>query len=71
MIPPYRGPAKNKNVQIELGNDTDFQLYHLAQDINQQNNLADSYPEKLQEMLTAFEAIRGQDYGKIEKLELK
>lgn len=71
MIPPYKGPAKNKNVQIELGNDPDFQLYHLAQDINQQNNLANSHPEKLQEMLTAFEAIRGQEYGKIEKLELK
>ena len=28
-------------------------------------------PGKLQEMLTAFEAIRGDDYGKIEKLELK
>ena len=71
MIPPYKGPAVNENVQIELGNDSSFQLYNLAQDIGQQNNLADSQPEKLQEMLTAFEAIRGQGYGKTEKLELK
>ena len=71
MIPPYKGPAVNEKVQIELGNDSDFQLYNLAQDIGQQNNLADSQPEKLQEMLTAFEAIRGQGYGKTEKLELK
>ena len=71
MIPPYEGPAVNEMVQIELGNDSDFQLYNLAQDTGQQNNLAESQPEKLKEMLTAFEAIRGDGYGKIQKLELK
>ena len=71
MIPPYEGPAVNEKVQIELGNDSDFQLYNLAEDIGQQNNLANSQPEKLQEMLTAFEAIRGDGYGQTEKLELK
>jgi arylsulfatase A-like enzyme len=71
MIPPYEGPAVNDKVQIELGNDSDFQLYNLTEDIEQQNNLAALKPNKLQEMLTAFEAIRGDDYGKIEKLELK
>ena len=71
MIPPYKGPAVNEKVQIELGNDSDFQLYNLAEDIGQQNNLANSQPEKLQEMLTAFEAIRGVGYGQTEKLELK
>ena len=71
MIPPYEGPAVNDKVQIELGNDSDFQLYNLTEDIEQQNNLAALKPDKLQEMLTAFEAVRGDDYGKIEKLELK
>lgn len=71
MIPPYKGPAVNDKVQIELGNDSDFQLYNLAEDLGQQINLADSQPEKLQEMLTAFEAIRGDGYGKTQKLELK
>ena len=71
MIPPYEGPAVNDNVQIELGNHSDFQLYNLNEDIEQQNNLAPLMPGKLQEMLTAFEAIRGDDYGEIEKLELK
>ena len=71
MIPPYEGPAVNDKVQIELGNDSDFQLYNLTEDIEQQNNLAALKPDKLQEMLKAFEAIRGDDYGKIEKLELK
>ena len=71
MIPPYEGPAVNDKVQIELGNDSNFQLYNLTEDIEQQNNLAALKPDKLQEMLTAFEAVRGDDYGKIEKLELK
>jgi len=71
MIPPYKGPALNEKVQIELGNDSDFQLYNLAEDVGQQNNLANSRPEKLQEMLTAFEAVRGDGYGQTEKLELK
>ena len=71
MIPPYEGPALNDKVKIELGNDSDFQLYNLTEDIKQQNNLAALNPDKLKEMLTAFEAVRGNDYGKIEKLELK
>ena len=71
MIPPYDGPASNDNVKIELGSAPTFQLYNLAEDINQQNNLASAMPEKLSEMLAAFETIRGDDYGKTEKLELK
>lgn len=71
MIPPYKGPAINTRVNIELGNAADFQLYDLAADLGQQNNLATSNPEKLAEMVAAFEKIRGADYGKIEKLELK
>ena len=71
MIPPYKGPSVNEKVQIELGNYSDFQLYNLAKDIGQKNNLADSLPKKLQEMLTAFDAIRGDGYGETKKLELK
>ena len=71
MIPPYKGPSVNEKVQIELGNYSDFQLYNLAEDIGQKNNLADSLPKKLQDMISAFEAIRGKGYGKTEKLELK
>ena len=71
MIPPYKGPSVNEKVQIELGNYSDFQLYNLAEDIGQKNNLADSLPKKLQEMLTAFDAIRGDGYGETKKLELK
>lgn len=71
MIPSYKGPAINEKVNIELGNDTTFQLYHLTDDIGQQNNLAEGNPEKLQEMLTAFEAVRGKDYQNTQQLKLK
>ena len=47
MIPPYEGPAVNDKVKIELGNDSDFHLYNLSEDIEQQNNLAAQKPDKL------------------------
>ena len=71
MIPPYKGPAVNEKVQIELGNDSEFQLFNLVNDIGQQKNLAEANPDKLKEMLNAFEVIRGKGYSKTQKLELK
>ena len=71
LIPPYKGPAVNKSVNIELGNSDQFQLYNLKEDLGQQNNLAGSYPEKLQEMISTFEQIRGVDFQNVEQLELK
>ncbi len=71
LIPPYDGPAANKNVNIELGNAPDFQLFDLRADLGQQTDLAEQQSDKLQEMITAFEAIRGKEYGRIERLELK
>lgn len=71
LIPPYKGPAINKQVNIELGNLTEFGLYNLSEDLGQQENVASKYPEKLEEMKTRFTAIRGSDFTKIEQLELK
>lgn len=71
MIPPYKGPTLNKQVNIELGNSGAFALYNLEEDLSQEENLAAAYPEKLKEMIAAFEAIRGENYGKTENLELK
>lgn len=71
MIPPYKGPALNKNVNIELGNALEYQLYNLKDDIAQKNNLATSHKLKLKEMVEAFEQIRGDGYEKIQQLELK
>lgn len=71
MIPPYKGPAVNRQVNIELANADDYQLYNLKEDISQQNNLIKSNPEKLQEMILAYEAIRGSVNRKTQALELK
>lgn len=71
MIPPYNGPAVNELVNIELGNSDEFALYYLKDDLSQKNNLAKEKPEKLQDMIAAFEAIRGEDYRNTEQLELK
>jgi arylsulfatase A-like enzyme len=59
-----------KTVNIEIGNDPDYQLYNLKEDLGQQNNLAKSHPEKLAEMKAAYEKIVGSKL-KTEKLELK
>lgn len=71
MIPPYIGPAKLKAVNIEIGNSNNYQLYDLSQDISQQVNLAESKPEKLNEMILRFKEIRGNSYSKVKKIELK
>ncbi|MBO2543584.1 arylsulfatase [Salegentibacter sp. BDJ18] len=71
MIPPYEGPAVNKQVDIELGNSDRYQLYNIKYDQGQKTNLAEQNPEKLEEMILTFEKIRGVDYGQIEQLELK
>ncbi|NNE75648.1 MAG: arylsulfatase, partial [Pricia sp.] len=60
-----------EQVNIELGNMDGYQLYDLSEDVGQENNLAESNPEKLQEMIASFQAIRGNAYGGIEQLELK
>jgi arylsulfatase A-like enzyme len=59
LIPPYSGPDKNPNTNIESGIAEDFQLYNLNIDISQQNNLATSNPKKLNEMIERYEHIIG------------
>ncbi|MEM6830672.1 MAG: arylsulfatase [Bacteroidota bacterium] len=71
MIPPYKGPAVNKKVNIELGNSDEFLLYDLSSDLGQTNNLAKENPEKLAELVKEFEQLRGTEYAKVEQLELK
>ncbi|CAN1566153.1 AslA Arylsulfatase A and related enzymes [Flavobacteriaceae bacterium] len=71
MIPPYSGDPILEEVNIEMGNDKDFQLYNLKKDIGQKNNLAKAQPKKLKEMMKNFELIRGNSYKNVEKIELK
>ena len=70
MIPPYKGAALSKAVNIETGNSKEYQLYNLNDDIAQQQNLADTNKDKLEEMIATFKEIRG-DNSKTKKLELK
>lgn len=71
LIPPYKGAKVNKMVNIELGNDMEWQLYNLSDDLSQQKNVAAEHPEKLKELIKEFESIRGTEYSNVQKLELK
>ena len=71
MIPPYKGPAVSAQVNIELGNSPDFQLYNLSDDLGQQENVAQSNPQVLNEMIEGYKAIVGGLNSEVEALELK
>jgi arylsulfatase A-like enzyme len=71
FIPPHNGRAIATEVNIELGNDEKSQLYHLDEDIGEQQNLAQSNPAKLKEMTETFEQMRGVTGDVNDKLELK
>jgi arylsulfatase A-like enzyme len=61
-IPAYEGKNFREEVGIEVGNFPFEQLYNLAKDKSQENNLAASNPEKRNEMKALFEKLRGTDY---------
>lgn len=71
MIPPYDGPAVAANVNIELGNAPEYQLYNLKTDINQEQNLADSNPDQLSVMIEEYSQIINHDNLTEETFELK
>jgi arylsulfatase A-like enzyme len=71
FIPPHNGRAIATEVNIELGNDEESQLYHLNEDIGEQDNLAKTNPDKLREMRVTFEKIRGTTEEISGELELK
>ncbi len=71
MIPPYKGPALIRDVNIETGTAPYYQLYDLRTDIGQQTNLAEAHPERLRTMVERFESLRGKEYGNIQQIELK
>jgi arylsulfatase A-like enzyme len=71
MIPPYNGPAVNTLVNIEMGNDKEYQLYNIKKDLGQNENIASAEPELLENLKKRFEELRGSGNRKIEQLELK
>lgn len=71
LIPPYKGPAVSADVNIELGNSKEYQLYNLKEDIGQKNNLAQSNPKKLKEMIDCFSKIDGAMPNSVQELKLE
>jgi arylsulfatase A-like enzyme len=63
-IAPSRGAAVNQNVNIELGNDPLAQLYDLARDPGERNNLAAERPELVSELAAELERLRSA--GRVE-----
>ncbi|MCC4211993.1 sulfatase family protein [Leeuwenhoekiella parthenopeia] len=61
-IPAYAGRNFREEVGIEVGNLSEEQLYNLSEDQGQQNNLAKTNPEKLEELKSIFLKLRGEDY---------
>lgn len=60
-IPESKGPKVAANTHVETGRDEVPQLYHLAEDIGEQNNLAAAHPEKVAELRRWLEAVRGME----------
>ena len=58
VIEPSLKPAMNKNTHTELGNNPQPQLYDLASDPGEQQNLAAKFPERVQTMLARLHSIR-------------
>jgi arylsulfatase A-like enzyme len=57
-IEPHGGPRVSTNTNIELGNDPEPQLYNLARDLGEQNNLAQAEPTRLAEMAALLEELQ-------------
>lgn len=49
-ISPQKGAAVTKLTNIETGNSSEDQLYNLKEDLEERNNLAEKYPEKVNEL---------------------
>ena len=72
LIPPYKGNALSKEVNIETGVLPRYQLYNLARDRGQQQNLAQQEPQKLEEMKRAMQKAVGDKFkASTADLELK
>ncbi|CAN1571125.1 AslA Arylsulfatase A and related enzymes [Spirosomataceae bacterium] len=72
MIPPYKGAAVAKEVNVELGNSANYQLFNLKSDLGEKNNLASSNPKKVEQMVNEMKQIVGDKYNfNAHPLELK
>jgi arylsulfatase A-like enzyme len=55
-IAPSNGYAYNSLTRIELGNDREPQLYHVATDLGEQHNVAAEHPEVVERLVRVLGA---------------
>lgn len=60
FIESGKGPAVNKQVNIETGNAAKPRLFHLEEDPAEQANIAEKHPEQTQRMAAFLSRIRDQ-----------
>jgi arylsulfatase A-like enzyme len=70
-IPPYKGSALNKSVNIETGVDSTAQLYDVTTDSAQQRNISQENPEKASELAKRLQTIASGFMGESEDVILK
>lgn len=58
LIPPYYNPYSKEDGEF-IGLGYGYKLYNLKEDIGQQNNLAEKYPELLGKLINRFEYLKG------------
>ena len=61
LIPQSKGPAKSANTNVELGNLPKDQLYDLAKDPGEKENLAAQHPDIVQKLAAQLTDVRGSD----------
>jgi len=57
-IEPSNKPKVNKDTNTELGNDPKPQLYNLADDPGETKNLAENFPDRVNEMRLMLDKIK-------------
>jgi hypothetical protein len=55
-----KGPAVNKQVNIETGNAAQARLFHLEQDLSEQTNIAGQHTEQTKIMASLLNRVREQ-----------
>jgi arylsulfatase A len=63
-IEPSGGARIARNVNIELGNDPQPQLYNLKNDLGERHNLAAEHPEMVEELASLLEKIRNDGHSR-------
>ena len=71
LIPPYPGPAVLGNVNIEIGNSSQYQLFNLLEDPGERENLALAETDTLQALVSKYQEIRGSISAPPAEIELK